>query len=277
MTTATLQEAPVEAQTESTTKLTRAERKYRAAVWAAVEDGVDVSETIRDAAERLQSDIDADVQTYRDRIEALRVISEDVPIVEAEVEKIAKAARQERSFGTRPVTDFQTVNQLFLALREVGWQADPHYVSPTERAAREKRSDAERMRSRAIERLASTADFANTQAEIAIRGRATGLNNRLASLRETLLLPGLIRQQVELLAGIAAGRVLTPHGHSPKTFLAAERRRLAEMRARLPEVEKAERGIPETEAELRELAGKREALEAERLTPKCMRWSGVDD
>ena len=103
------------------------------------------------------------------------------------------------------------------------------------------------------------------------------MNNRLSSLRETLLLPGLIRQQVELLAGIAAGRVLTPHGHSPKTFLAAERRRLAEMRARLPEVEKAERGIPETEAELRELAGKREALEAERLTPKCMRWSGVDD
>ena len=170
MSTATLQEAP-EVQTESTTKLTRAEQKYREAIWAAVEDKKPISEAIRDGAERLQADVDADLQTYRNRLEAVRVIAEDVPVVEAEVERIAEAARQERLFGTRPASDFRTVNELFLALREVDWQADPHYVSPTERAAREKRSDAERMRSRAVQVLASTADFSNTTARLRFAGR----------------------------------------------------------------------------------------------------------
>lgn len=257
----------------------RATGAYREALLANARDGAEIpAEIIRDAW-RLPGDVQRDVKTFKERLEARETLDERVPQLEREAEQLRLAARDARdSLGERPIASFATLAELFDAFEHFRERENPNLVSQKKLEAHTATMDARSTKNAAIAMLKRTADPNIAKRQDACRRQITSIRNEIAGRAAIVNIEAKIKRLEAEAEGMSRGKLperfqnARAAGLANKVYamLRSELNDAMAMRARRPAALAANARDQERIAGLeREI----EALEASKLIAESLAWA----
>jgi hypothetical protein len=233
---------------------------------------------VLEAAWRLPIDFATDAKNYRRRLDAKRDLDEKVPRLAQNARRLADIAAQAARIGSKPVSDFRTLDALLTALLEVqNYRSGPN-VSPQKLAAAEAASLPSMVANGARIVLSETGDPAIARAlselhseirslESGIRSRDEILNVDVAIVRAEARIHDLATNQRGFTAESARDtRTAT------KQLYAEARQRLAQLRQLAAQKPAAEQANKADQVRIAELRAKIDELNREALEPQKMCW-----
>ncbi len=276
-----------------------AEQEYRRAVFAAGRgEPVDGLKRILVDAARLRPDFDRDVGVYTKRLEAARVLAEDVPGLRSELAELEARVKQEKSDapGAKCLAEIETIGELFDELQRYGARNQPGHRTAAEGEAHAKRMRVESVQAEAKRVLLTSCDLDLDRQIGEAQARIAQHRGMIANRKAIVQAPGWIErlhQLAERLAGepshggadtgvglqsvadpdrgLAGGVNLLMSGGERLRQARLEMRRL---RALLPQREAAVKADEESRSKIDELQGKVRELQAAKLVPERMKFTG---
>ncbi len=252
-------------------------QRYREAVFDGVDNGRDdIDPAILEDGWKLMLDARADMKTYRSRLAAAVDLNTRVPALQVEAGRLAEAAAMAARIGTRPVSDYRTVQDLLFALNECARHATAGAVSPEKLAASQAANEVSTVRQAALTLLRDTSDPGIGIAIQELQGEMASIESSIANRSDIIGVDVAIARQEAKLLDITTGgrdRLTTADRRKPdKQVYREARQRLEALHTLAAQRPDALASNAEDEKRVVGLRVRITALELRRLEPREMTW-----